>query len=111
MGLGFREPQAFIWSKGCSLGLLQRLAARGLVRGFRGEKRGWAREEAGLVGFLSLRNCGQMPASLSGYHILATWGCLLPGHLVGTRVGAEAQVLLREGKELLTLPPPPPNPG
>lgn len=91
MGMGFGEPQAFIWSKGCSLILLlQRLAAQRLARGFRSQKGGWVREEAGLVGFLSLFHCGQMPASMRGYHILATWGCLL----VGIRVGAEGQVLL-----------------
>ena len=33
-------------------------------------------------------------ASVSGYHVLAPWGRLLAGYLVGTRVGAEAQVLL-----------------
>lgn len=53
--------------------------------GFRSGEGAQPREGVGLASFLSLSHCGQMPASVSGYHLLASWGCLLLGHLVGTR--------------------------
>ena len=52
-----------------------------------------------------------MPASVSGYHLLASWGGLLPGHLAGAwdEGSGPGASLRRQGA--FNFPTPEPNPG
>lgn len=52
---------------------------------FRAGKKGWPKEEVVWAVSCPFGMWTEMPASENGYHLLASWGRLLPGHFVGTR--------------------------